>query len=96
MSILGNNSFMKSVYKKLVKNGDGVYTLLQWYFNKFISKYEIFQGVCEDCKLTTVAKVSLLSLLRKIFKRLEMVTLRKKNLKCPTVLEIKIKFKASH
>lgn len=58
LSILGN-IFMKGIYKKWVKNADGVHTLLQWYFNKFISKYEIFQGVCEDCKLTTVAKVSL-------------------------------------
>lgn len=54
-------------------------TLLQWYFNKFISKYEIFQGVCEDCTLTSGQKqVTAMFLLRKIFKRLEMVTLRKK------------------
>lgn len=49
-----------------------------------ISKYEIFRGVCEDDKLTTVAKVSLFPSLRKIFRRIEIVTLRKK-LKCLTV-----------
>lgn len=29
------------------------------FMKNLISKYEIFQGVCEDDKLTTVAKVSL-------------------------------------
>lgn len=42
-----------------------------------ISKYEIFQGVCEDDKLTTMAKVSLFPFLRKIFRRTEIVTKKK-------------------
>lgn len=42
-----------------------------------ISKYEIFQGVCEDDKLTTMAKVSLFPFLRKIFRRIEIVTKKK-------------------
>lgn len=52
------------------------------FMKNLISKYEIFQGVCEDDKLTTVAKVSLFP--KKIFRRIEIVTLRKK-LKCLTV-----------